>query len=1051
MLIMTVVVTGAGFPAAVSFAYEGTVELSTPEDLVKLSEESINESATVSVNFVLVNDIDLTDTDFKPISLFAGTLDGKGHSIKGFSFRDKGDRTGFIRTVTASGTVKNLKVEGAVTPLGEMSEVGGIAGENSGRIENCSFKGFILGQEIVGGIVGHNKEQGIIKGCINSASVNATKRTGGIAGFNEGIIESSENRGEINAARKTASEMDEDRGKDEEESFYEEEAENGFDRVIFDTFDLKDDDILKKLDNGLKINYTGGITGVCSGTVRDCLNSGTVGYPHSGYKTGGITGYDRGIVTGCMNTALVFGRKDVGGIAGQFEPVVKNIYSKDALSEAGDALDQLTDLTEKLHKDIGSEDDRTQGNIDAIRNSSDELRQVIKEYKEYYRCKDDSVEREIRNQTENIRRILDEMEIKGYDSETKGALNALNDNTDKISALLDGAGSAAESGVSVDMTGLFLKISDILATNNAAFDTLLEKAVKANKDGHGLKKDLEELRGASNDLDDYLRGCVDDYKKDLRITGDDLESRTDRIADQADILSEGLKESDSAIRKDLDRVVESLNSLNVSMDESYREIQEELQKIYDTDEAEDVFDDVSDNEDTSDPEGTILYSVNDGDIEGDINTGGVVGTITDDPDKESDFEVVSGGQVGFRYERSKKAAVIHCRNNGDITVRNDYAGGIVGRADLGAVISSDNYGRIESLEGGYAGGIAGKSSFVIRGCRSKCEVVASKNAGGIAGIFHSGVGNICLSAVEEGEFAGAVAGDRDDRDEKQEDRGTVSGNIFVYRGLGAINGVTDENEARAVTYGELLRMDDIPPEFGNMTVTFKAEGKTVKKLTVPYGGEVSPENYPLIGNEKKDPGKPLLYAGENQEGQFGLWEDKDLSKIEQNITVNAVFMDYVTSIASDSSEKPDMILSGRFFEGTRLRYSFEEGNGEKDRNGNEILGTISFSPENEYGIPENNGYTVRFHLKDPDPVYQVYGEDDGYRVRKEVKKDREYLVFKTMDPGNFRITVEKDKKIPFLITAGAAALILLLAGLAIRYFRNRKNKKGTEEIKEGKG
>ena len=1047
LVIISIILTGAGIPAAVCLASSNTVEIRTPEDLKALSEQSINETATVSRCFVLKNDIDLEGKEFIPISIFAGELDGQGHKITNFYYDEKVSGTGFIRTVTPSGRVRNLSVYGKLTSAGDTKETGGIAGVNFGLVENCSFSGSLLGREITGGIAGHNMNGGIIRKCVNSASVNGTKRTGGIAGFNEGLIEKSENKGDINTSSRTAHELES--VKDEEEDLiYDEDEENGFDNLIPDSFDLKDDDLIKRLDSGLKINFTGGIAGVCSGEIRNSLNSGTVGYPHRGYKTGGITGYDRGKVNGCRNEGRIYGRKDIGGIAGQFEPVAENIYSKDALSEAGDALDEVTEKTEKLHKDFGKEDDITQGHIDAIRSSSDELRQVIKDYKEYYRCKDDSVEREIKNRTDNIRSILDGIDLKDYDHDTRDALNALNDNTDKVSKLIDGAGGAAEAGVSPDMTALFSKISDIAATNNAALDTLLDKAIRANKDGKELKHDLEKLRDASNDLDDYVRGCIDDYKKDFRITGDDLEGRSDRIADQADILSEGLKGSDKTVRNDLDALVGALNTLNDSLDRSYGEIQDELQKLHD-ESIKDSFKDISDDSDTSDLSGIILTSVNDGDIEGDINAGGIVGTVTDDPDTESDFEVVSGGQISLNYSRTKKATIIRCRNNADITVKNDYGGGIVGRADLGAVIDSDNYGRIEAIEGGYAGGIAGKSGFMIRGCRSLCEAAGSKYVGGIAGLLHSGLDNVCLSAVaEDGEYHGALAGDTDREQTDEEDRGTVSGNIFVFKGTGAINGVTVEKEARALTYEELMATGRATSDFSNMTVTFKADGRTVKKIKVPYGGEVEPSDYPELGVSAAAEGeekRPELYAGENDEGQYGLWEDKDLKKIEQNITVKVIYSDYVTSIASDSSGKPALIVGGRFFDGTALSCSLEEGNGEKDRYGREIKSLVSFGFESSAGIPQNDFYTIRYRLGEESGDYQVYAEEDGVFVNKDLRKDGEYLVFKMKDAGRFHIVELKDKKRTYLLFGGVA--LLIIAAIAVLVIRKRR-KTGQKRVEE---
>ena len=270
----------------------------------------------------------------------------------------------------------------------------------------------------------------------------------------------------------------------------------------------------------------------------------------------------------------------------------------------------------------------------------------------------------------------------------------------------------------------------------------------------------------------------------------------------------------------------------------------------------------------------------------------------------------------------------------------------------------------------------------------------------------------------------------DDIDKNDEDKGTVSGNIFVFRGLGAINGVTDSDKALAVSYEDLMSREGVPGEFKSMTVTFKDNGETVKKIKVPYGGSVSPKDFP---------GDGFSYAGENSEGKFGLWEDRDLNDIEQDITVNTVYMDYVTTVASDTKEKPDLIVQGRFFEGTTLNYSFTGGSGN-------VFGTVTFSPECSYGIPANNGYTLRFRADAPGD-YRVFFIEGDKRTEAEVKKDGEYLVFKSGDQGSFQIERIIEKERIDLARNLSILVILILAALFI--FRKKIFKK-KEEKKEDK-
>ncbi len=111
------------------------------------------------------------------------------------SFKKSG--TDIIRNCTNNGLVRGL------------GGVGGIAGVfTNGKIENCINNGQIYGVEArVGGIVGQHTAGDIIC-CVNRGSVNVqdceilvgVRRFGGIAGVNNGVIESCINYGDINGS-----------------------------------------------------------------------------------------------------------------------------------------------------------------------------------------------------------------------------------------------------------------------------------------------------------------------------------------------------------------------------------------------------------------------------------------------------------------------------------------------------------------------------------------------------------------------------------------------------------------------------------------------------------------------------------------------------------------------------------------------------------------------------------------------------------------------------------------------------------------------------------
>lgn len=154
----------------------------------------------------------------------------------------------------------------------------------------------MTGDEDVGGIAGYNTVTGRITGCVSQASVTGELHTGGIAGFNQGVIENCTGQGQVNIT----------------------ENENAMD--------------------------TGGIAGYSSGTVTGCVNHSAVGYQHTGYNTGGIAGRQKGVIENCQNHGVIQGRKDISGIVGQFEPDTNLIYGQDPTQALSNALGGLTPL-----------------------------------------------------------------------------------------------------------------------------------------------------------------------------------------------------------------------------------------------------------------------------------------------------------------------------------------------------------------------------------------------------------------------------------------------------------------------------------------------------------------------------------------------------------------------------------------------------------------------------------------------------------------------------------------------------------------------------------
>jgi hypothetical protein len=148
--------------------------------------------------FELAVDIDCSETatwdsgrGFTPIKGFAGTLDGKGHTITGLTINRPQDRdgNGIFQTILPAGIVKNLRIVNAF--VNGRFYAGCVAGINQGAIINVQTGGAVsCSVNYVGGIVGYNNSGSTMRYCSSTATVTGNFYcSGGLAGENRGLIE----------------------------------------------------------------------------------------------------------------------------------------------------------------------------------------------------------------------------------------------------------------------------------------------------------------------------------------------------------------------------------------------------------------------------------------------------------------------------------------------------------------------------------------------------------------------------------------------------------------------------------------------------------------------------------------------------------------------------------------------------------------------------------------------------------------------------------------------------------------------------------------------
>lgn len=140
-----------------------------------------------------MNDLDMSAVSWNPLPKFNKTFDGNGHTIRIKIDGATDNYQGLFKEIGSEGVVKNLKLEGNIH-CSESRLVGGICGQNDGKIENCCVSAdvssdwhdsgaAVTGQ--VGGICGENN--GTVQYCCMTGNVaNNDADVGGLVGDNSG-------------------------------------------------------------------------------------------------------------------------------------------------------------------------------------------------------------------------------------------------------------------------------------------------------------------------------------------------------------------------------------------------------------------------------------------------------------------------------------------------------------------------------------------------------------------------------------------------------------------------------------------------------------------------------------------------------------------------------------------------------------------------------------------------------------------------------------------------------------------------------------------------
>ena len=1138
---------------------ENIIYLNDNADLMALAERCAYDAWSQDKTVVLQRDISLGGVEFLPIASFGGTFEGNSHTISGLSITSSVSPAGLFGTVAATGVVRDLTVEGSVAPGGSANVVGGVAGVNRGRIENCAFTGTVEGERHVGGIVGENAASGVVRRCTVSGGVFGKNMTGGVAGLNRGAVYSSVNRAYVNTNTLDPS-------------------------IAFDKLDLSLSGGLSSLMSPETYNVTvdsGGVAGFSDGELMGCRNYGSVGYQHIGYNVGGIAGRSSGHVSACTNDGRVYGRREVGGVVGMAEPYIKLNLKENSIEEVRRQLNALSDTINRTVDDAEAGADTISARLTAINNGVDEAETRTRTLTDHITDTYDNTIREVNRGSDILDAVIDRLydvsgdmaaatgtfttaldrfedalgrlgssgasgELSAMASDLRKAASAFDEGTAKLSdglrklddsvgpteeselseaqwrdevygvnglqKLSDGAAKAASgmgktttalsaittalengtfdaqtvtnSGITgalteagsgfSDMADAMVYITDITKFDHAlareGFDSVksgVDILAKGNGNGspfsliasaaghmsnavaaaettvEGFRSSVASFRDASGELTTALRdteSMLDYLRKQEKLQFPTLGEETDA---EADALYDSLR----GISNNIELLNQETKSASDVVLEDVRQINRQFTALMNT--LLDVVEDVEGMtpsavvEDTSDEDidavvnGKVLLCSNTGAVSGDIDVGGVAGSMMfyNELDPENDDDTLSST---FRRRYELKCILQECTNSGAVTGKRDNVGAVCGSATLGVISGCEGYGSAESEGGDYVGGVAGYADNIVRRCWAKSTLSGAQYVGGIVGSGSAESASLrvegCSSLVDitnSTQYAGAIAGF---------ETGAFSDNRFVSDTLAGIDRVSYQGKAEPVAYDELVAEEGVPQEFRRFTLSFVANGNTIRTTRFNYGDSPDASAFPEI---------PAV------EGQFGRWDREDLSDLRFDTTVTAVYTPRLTALGSSimrSAARPAFFVEGAFddtaaFDAVPAIYEFDTGKEGAWR----ILRSYRRAIEEQWELtlPDDGALTHVVRYLPPEGVsdrLELYERSGDGWTQLETGGMGSYLTFET-NARSLELTVVSAAT-PWWVNALLAVFLLVAAALlAVLLIRKRRKPAAAGEDK----
>ena len=565
---------------------------------------------------------------------------------------------------------------------------------------------------------------------------------------------------------------------------------------------------------------------------------------------------------------------------------------------------------------------------------------------------------------------------------------------------------------------------DLLKTDAALTSaTLAHTSVAMGQMQDGLGG-LTDVMGQTRDILHWLNQQdpikVPRPSAELTNTKDSLFDAVSAINDKMDDINSTMRTASNQLTDKMRAVTAQVSVVSNLMLDAVEEISDPGSKTIYEDESEDLI--------ASQSDGKIENSINRGTIDADMNVGGIAGTMGVenllDPEEDNKDE----GTSLLRTSYTVSAVLIGNVNEGSITAKKDMVGGIVGQEELGLVTACESYGDVTGVN--QVGGIAGAASAKLRSNWAKCALSGEKYIGGIVGQGTDSdltdgsliaINNRAIVSVLEGQqYVGAVSGGQD---------GDFYGNLFVSDDLQGIDRLSRVGQAEPVTYETLLAQENVPDSFRKLTLTFKADGHIIKKISFDYGASFTLADYPEIPQKN---------------GYYAEWSAPVLDQLHTDTVVNVEYTPYIPSLSSSVTRengRPVFFVDG-FFGGSNAVQVTQQ----------DITADVHGVTEQwllEFTDDGNETHQIRYLTpgKAKGKVYVKQADGSWHKV--ETGSFGSYTTFTTT--GTEVEVAFVPAKLPvWAFCAGGAALLVLLLLLAKR-IKSKRGPKGEKPRREKKG